>query len=213
MPRYIDLTHPMHSDMPVFPGDPKPAFQDVMTLEQDGCSVQTMQCCNHLGTHLDAPSHFIPGGRTVEELPLSSLLGPAVILDLSSCLEKGLIEPEDIQRRLPQDHPERIILRTGWSSRFDRGGYFEGFPVLSPEAADYLAGEKISLLGMDTPSPSPFDDPGHRIHKALLGAEVVIVEGLRHLEDIPGRQFEILVLPLPLKGASGSPCRAVAKVK
>jgi kynurenine formamidase len=184
-----------------------------MTLEKDGCSVQTISCCNHLGTHLDAPSHFLAQGLTVEELPLSALIGPALILDLSPCVERGRIEPEDIKARLPKEHPERIILRTGWAERFDSGGYFEGFPVLSLEAARYLAGLKIRLLGMDTPSPSPFDDPDHLIHKALLGEGIVIVEGLRRLEDIPGNTFEIVVLPLPIQGASGSPCRAVARVR
>jgi kynurenine formamidase len=184
-----------------------------MTLEQDGCSVQTISCCNHLGTHLDAPSHFLAEGRTVEALPLSALIGPAVILDLTHCANTGIIEPEDVQRRLPQDHPERIILRTGWSKRFESGGYFEGFPVLSLEAADFFASLRISLLGMDTPSPSPFDDPGHRIHKTLLGAEIIIVEGLCCLEEIPGERFDMVVLPWPIHGASGSPCRAVAQVR
>jgi arylformamidase len=179
MKKYLDLTHKIEAEMVVFPGDPPPEMREVMTLGQDMCTVQSICFNNHIGTHLDAPSHFIEGGMTVDRISLESLIGSAVILDFTHKGKNGLITKEDLEThayRIPSG--SRLLIKTGWDVNFTSNAFYEGFPCLTQEAAGYLVQLKITLLGLDTPSPSPLDDPGQTIHKTLLGAGIVILESL-----------------------------------
>jgi kynurenine formamidase len=210
MARYIDLTHRIEEGMPVFPGDPQPEVREIMTLGEDFCMVQSIRFNNHIGTHLDAPSHFIEGGMTVDQIPLETLIGEAIILD---CTDKGkndLITKKDLQHYQQRiDTGSRVILKTGWDRNFTSTAYYKHFPCLTPESAEYLASLKIKLLGMDTPSPSPLDDPDQAIHKTLLGAGVVLVESIKNVTQIDRDECQLIILPLPIKDFSGAPCRVV----
>jgi arylformamidase len=214
MKRYIDLTHLIEEDMPVWPGDPQPEIGHPMTLGKDVCTVQSIRFNCHLGTHLDAPSHFIKGGITVNQIPLETLIGKAVILDFTDRGENDLITREDLkrhQRRL--DHGVRVLIKTGWDKNFMPVSFYKDFPCFTLGAAEYLAFMKISLLGLDTPSPSPVEDPNEAIHKTLLGAGIVIVEAIKGLTLINQDECEVIVLPPMLKGFSGAPCRVLAVVE
>jgi len=211
MTRYIDLTHHIEESMPVFPGDPPPEIRQVMTLGKDICAVQSIQFNNHVGTHLDAPSHFIEGGMTVDKIPLESLIGNAVILDFTDKGKNDLITKEDLQPHRHRIVPgSRVLIKTGWDVNFTSGAFYEHFPCLTQEAAELLVSLKIRLLGTDTPSPSPLDDPGQTIHKTLLGAGVVILESVNNLTLIDRDQCQIIILPPLIKEFSGAPCRVVA---
>jgi arylformamidase len=211
MKKYLDLTHRIEQNMPVFPGDPPPEIREVTTLGKDIYSVQSISFNNHIGTHLDAPSHFIEGGMTVEQIPLESLIGRAVILDFTYKGKNDLITKKDLQAHEYLIPPgSRMLIKTGWDVNFTSEAYFENFPCLTREAAEYLVHLRIRLLGTDTPSPSPLADPDQTIHRTLLAAEIVIVESLRNLTLIDRSQCQIIVLPLPIKGFSGAPCRVVA---
>ena len=211
MKKYIDLTHRIVQDMPVFPGDPPPEIREVTTLGKDSYAVQSIRFSNHIGTHLDAPSHFIEGGVTVEEIPLESLIGRAVILDFTCKGKNDRVTIEDLQAHEYLMPPgSRVLIKMGWDVNFTSEAYFENFPCLTREAAEYLVHRRIRLLGTDTPSPSPLADPGEIIHKTLLAAGIVIVESLKNLTLIDRNQCKIIVLPLPIKDFSGAPCRVVA---
>lgn len=212
MVRYIDLTFPVEEDMPVWPGDSRPDLREVKTLNRDGYAVQSIRFSNHLGTHLDVPSHVAEGGRTLDGIPLETLIGKAILIDCTSKGKKDRITPKDLQahgNRLRRG--ARVLIRTGWDKHYGASFFFQDFPCLTLEAAQILAERGIRLLGMDTPSPSPVDDPGQGIHKTLLGADVVLLECLTNLHRIRGSECELIVLPPLFKGFSGSPCRAVAK--
>jgi arylformamidase len=209
--RFIDLTHFIEKDMPVWPGDQRPIITEAMTIEKDMCSLQSIRFTTHLGTHIDAPSHIIKGGMTVDQIPLETLIGKAFVLDFSHKGEKELITKEDLRKHEAcLFSGSRVLLRTGWDIRFGSESFFTGFPCLTLEAAKYLSMRKIILLGMDTPSPSPVDDPGQEIHKTLLGADIMLLEGLRNLSRIQGNECELIALPAPFKNFSGAPCRVVA---
>ena len=211
MKKYLDLTHRIEQDMPVFPGDPPPEIREVTTLGKDSYAVQSIRFSNHIGTHLDAPSHFIEGGMTVEEIPLESLIGRAVILDFTCKGKNDRVTIEDLQAHEYLMPPgSRVLIKTGWDVNFTSEAYFESFPCLTREAAEYLVHLKIRLLGTDTPSPSPLADPNETIHRTLLAAGIVIVESLKNLTLIDRNQCQIIVLPLPIKDFSGAPCRVVA---
>ncbi|MBS3779751.1 MAG: cyclase family protein [Desulfovermiculus sp.] len=211
MGQWIDLTHPVYDHMPVWPGDRPVQVEDVMTVPKDGCSVQRIVMGNHVGTHVDAPAHFVANGQTVDTLPLQALTGPARLISVPR-KERQVIAREDLEAPLAMwQGCKRLILHTGWDIRFTSFSFYQEFPVLTFEAAEYLAGLGLYLLGMDTPSPSPIDDPGQRIHKVLLGAGTVLVESMANLSALSPGEIDVCVLPLPLGKASGSPCRAMGR--
>jgi kynurenine formamidase len=213
MKRYIDLTHRIEPGMVVFPGDPQPEFREIMTLGKDICTVQSIKFNNHIGTHLDAPSHFVDNGMTVDQIPLDTLMGKAIILDFTDKGENGLIRRKDLEKHHHiLDTRVRVLLKTGWDENFTSPAYYEDFPCITLEAAEFLVARKIRLLGMDTPSPSPLDEPDQAIHKTLLGAGIIIVESLKNLTAIHTNECELIILPLPIKDFSGTPCRAVAAI-
>jgi kynurenine formamidase len=148
---------------------------------------------------------------TVDEIPLEALIGRAVILDFTDKSKNDLITKEDLKAHTYRIHPgSRLLIKTGWDVNFTSEAYYEDFPCLTREAAEFLVSCKIRLLGMDTPSPSPLDDPGQIIHKTLLGAGVVILESVKNLTLIERDQCQIIVLPPPIKDFSGAPCRVIA---
>lgn len=211
MKTFIDLTYNLAEDTPMWPGETSPEIWDSKILEKDGYSVQSICFSNHVGTHLDAPSHFIKGGLTLDQIPLETLIGKAVILDLTYKREGDIITRPDLevfQDRFGQS--SRILLKTGWDCKFRIGHFFDHFPCLTLEAAQYLASTRPLLLGMDTPSPSPTGDPDEGIHKTLLGAGILHLEALRNLTLIKQDECELIVLPPLFKGFSGGPCRVVA---
>ena len=214
MKSYIDLTHLIEEGMPVFPGDPQPEIMEPMTLGKDICTVQSIRFNNHVGTHLDAPSHFVEEGLALHEIPLETLIGRAIILDFTDKGKNGLIAKEDLQQHSKNLEPgARVLLKTGWDKNFKPAVFYEDFPCLAPDAAQYLVSRKIRLLGMDTPSPSPIEDPDQVIHKTLLGAGIVLLEALKNLISIDRNECELIVLPPPFKNFSGAPCRVVAVVE
>ena len=213
MSRYIDLTHRIEENMQVFPGDPAVEIREVMTLGKDICTVQSIRFNNHVGTHLDAPSHFIEGGMTADQIPLDTLIGTAVILDFTNKGKNDLITEKDLHPYEKRIHPgSRVLIKTGWDVHFTSGAFYEHFPCLTQEAAEFLVSLEIGLLGMDTPSPSPLDDPYQAIHKTLLGAGIVLLEGIKNLTLLDRDECQLIVLPLPVKNFSGAPCRVVAIV-
>ena len=214
MVRYIDLTFPLEEAMPVWPGDPGPEFREVKSLEQDGYAVQSIRISNHVGTHLDAPSHVVRGGITLDRIPLEILIGKAVLIDFSDKGKKDRITRKDLQARGGMIREgTRVLIRTGWDAHYGSSFFFHDYPCLTLGAAQDLAERGIALLGMDTPSPSPIDDPEQGIHKTLLGAGILLLEGLAYLHRLRGKECELIVLPPLFKGFSGSPCRAVAVEK
>jgi kynurenine formamidase len=201
----------MGQDTMVWPGDPPPKFHEKASVEKDGYSVQTMRLSNHVGTHLDAPSHVIAGGMTLDQIPLETLIGRAVVLDFTDKGRNDLIRRRDLEPFADRlEAGGRVLARTGWDRHFNTPAYYEGFPCFTLEAANYLVSRKIVLLGMDVPSPSPVDDPGQAIHKTFLGAGVILLEALRNLALLRDAECDLIALPPLFKGLSGSPCRVVA---
>jgi len=214
-----DLTHPVETDMPAYPGDPPVAVEPHATVESDGYRVSTVAFGTHAGTHVDAPSHTEPDGKTINEFPLESFVFDAALVDCGELDLRTAIGPAD----LPAPDVELLVLRTGWADRWGDPSYFD-HPYLSEAAADYCA-ERGYHVGIDAASvdPSPADagvtgtdgaaEPdGVPAHHALLGAERLIVENLTNLTELPER-FELRAYPVRVADADGSPVRAVAVVE
>jgi len=159
---------------------------------------------------MDAPLHFYNGVPTIDELPLEQCVGQAVLIDVTSVGPRGEIGVDHLRaHERPISAARKVVLRTGWSGRWERPEYFVDYPVIGERAAEWLIGRGVHLVGVDTPSVDREPNPSHFI---ILGSHACIVENLTNLAQVDEGIFELIVLPLPLKGLDGSPVRAVARV-
>lgn len=205
--RAIDLSHPIHTGMPVYPGTPRPAVAPANTIAEHGFAERLLTFGSHTGTHMDAPAHLLDGGRTLDAYSPDRFLGPGCVIDVAtSGLTTGLL----------RDQEERLrgcsfaLLHTGWSRFWGSPAYFEGFPTLTADAATWLASLGLSAVGVDAISVDSIESPDLPVHRVLLGAGVLLVENLTNLELLPPRGFTVCSLPLPLAEADGAPCRTIA---
>ena len=209
MATYVDLSHPVSTGMPVYPGDPEVQFASALTGANDGVAVERLSMGSHAGTHLDAPSHAIPGGRTVDAIPLDCLVGEALVLRAEVAAAQR-IRPTDLT--IPATLPGIVCIATGWDAHFGTAEALR-HPVVTHELAQTLWSRGARVLALDTLSPDPTAQPeqGMPVHEYWLGRDGVLVENLRGLATIPDA-VELSLLPLRLAGVDGSPIRAVAKI-
>jgi arylformamidase len=204
---YVDLSMPISSTMPTNrPDHAAPSLVPYASIDANGWDGTMITIDSHCGTHIDAPSHFVRNGATVEALPLDVLIGEAQVVDA---------RPATTGRRITVDGfgpitSERVIVHTGWSDRAHDGtdDYFREYAFLDPALARHLADSGVRLVGIDGPSVDPDSDDAHQI---LLGSGVLIVENLASTASLPPL-VELIVMPLRLVGLDGSPVRAVAVV-
>jgi arylformamidase len=198
-----DLTMKISPGMLVNPDHFAPEISRYATIAEQGWAGTRLVLDSHLGTHLDAPCHFIEGAGGVDSIDLDVLIGEAQVVHLEDISDDQAVS---LDSALPGSSP-RVLLATGWSSRTtEPGRYFGHFPQLTPETAEKLITAGVRLVGLDLPSP----DRDGGIHTALLGAGCVIVENLVGLSELPAH-CRLTILPLPVAGADGCPVRAVAE--
>jgi len=207
MSRIIDLT------LTVRPGMRGVDFEARSSVDNKGWNTQMLHLYSHSGTHLDAPYHFIAGGKTLEQLALDKCIGPALVIDLSRVQPRELITVEHLAAYAQRIGPgSRLLLKTGWSARVDSPEYRNDLPRISLPLAEWLAGREIALLGVEPPSVADVNSPEEltSVHRTLLGAGIVIVEGLANLDALQQEEVTFIALPLKLEGGDGSPVRAIA---
>ncbi len=205
--KVIDLSHFIEEGMPVFPGTESPELKEICTISNDGFSEKLLSMSSHAGTHIDAPAHMLDGGLCLDEFPADHFTGKAFVLNCR------LIGRDITIEHLPDESILKevsfLLLNTGWDKKWGSPQYFEGFPALSEEAAEYLAGFGLKGLGTDALSVDLMESETFIVHRTLLKKNMVMIEnltGLDKLEDI----VMISVFPLKIKHADGSPVRAVA---
>jgi arylformamidase len=202
-----DISVPVHEALPVWPGEsPVRLRQTARIGDGSAANVSQISCGVHTGTHVDAPLHFVDGGAPVEQLDLHTLMGPAFVGDVRGVESIG---PE-LLARLPMPRgTERLLLRTDNSALWATSRDFkEDFAALTPEAARWVVDAGVKLVGIDYLSIQRFHDAEPWTHRILLGAGVIIVEGL-DLGGVGQGMYELTCLPLLLAGAEGAPARAV----
>lgn len=206
MPRIYDISLPVTNDVVVYPGNPPVRLAPQQEMSKGGSSnVSLLSFGSHTGTHVDAPRHMIDGGAGVDRLPLEALMGPAVVVGVG---DDVMAVGESELRSFGLDGQMRVLLKTR-NSRFIREGEFhKDYTYLAPDGAAYLVGLGVRLVGIDYLSIEQFHSGHHRTHKTLLGAGVVIVEGL-DLSAVPAGEYELCCLPQLLPGLDGAPARAV----
>ena len=187
----IDISQEVFS-CKVFPGDPAPASQRVLSIDKgDICNLTSFSMCAHNGTHVDAPFHFLSGGNTIEKIDLDSFVGDCYV-----ARHEGNVSEDDaadiLEKAQTAGAPERILIA--------------GKATVTAEAAQVFAQSKIKLLGNESQTVGPEDAP-MEVHKILLGADVVLLEGIVLKDVVEGKYF-LNAAPLNLGGCDGAPCRA-----
>lgn len=209
---FVDLSVDIYHGAPNFAWDPKCAVIVHNTIDTIGYNMTQLSMSTHQGTHLDAPFHFINGGKTVEQIDLNKCIGEVLLIDLSYKRAKEPLLIEDFLPYEPHILPgSRIIYRTDWDLQLPARQYFTDFPYMTVELAQWLADKKVGMIGMDVPTPNPADY--EQVHHILLGAEMVIVEGLANLKSVPFDRFFFMAAPLKIRGRDGSPVRALAMLE
>ena len=208
--RIYDISVGVRDGAMVYPGNPVVSITPQQAISQGaGANVSRIDFGSHTGTHVDAPKHFIDDGPGVDSLPLDVLMGPARVVafgdDVMSVGEAEL-------RACELAGVTRVLICTRNSAWLAAGDaeFHRDYTYLAPDGASYLVSLGVQLVGVDYLSVEQFHSGHHRTHRTLLGAGVVIIEGLV-LSDVPPGTYELLCLPLKLVGLDGAPCRAVLR--
>lgn len=208
----LDLSHPLHEGMPVYPGTTPPLFRPCTDIETDGYLETELRLLSHTGTHLDAPAHLLPQGETLDRMKIDRFIGPGCRLDMTHVCGRD-ISANDLEPLSELLSGIRFaLIMTGWSRFWGRAEYLRNYPALAPDAARMLAATGISGLGLDTISPDPLNSNNLPAHRELLGQGCIIIENLTKLKELPDRDFTLSCPPLNIIGGDGSPVRAVALI-
>lgn len=203
-----DISVPVRSGGVVYPGNPTISITAQQAIAQGaGANVSRVDFGSHTGTHVDAPKHFFDDGAGVDALPLDVLMGPARLIAMDDSV-KSVGEAE--LRAQDLRGVTRLLIRTRNSAWLTSGSseFHPDYTFVAPDGAAYLVSLGVKLVGVDYLSVEQFHSGHHRTHRTLLGAGVVIVEGLMLTEPPPGN-YDLRCLPLRLTGLDGAPARAV----
>jgi len=198
--KLYDVTAPIYEGMAVYKN--KEEKQPKITTVTNGHVTESRICLDvHTGTHVDAPLHMINEGNTIETIPLDKLIRPCKVFDLTKVKEKII---EDNLQDLPIESNDFVLFKT--KNSFDEGFHFE-FIYVAECAANFLAQRQISGIGIDALGIERAQE-GHPTHRTLMGANVIIMEGLR-LKDVPEGEYFMVAAPLKIQGTDASPARVV----
>jgi arylformamidase len=208
--KLYDLTVPVFEGMPTWPKDPGVSLRLARSIARgDGANVTHLEMGAHTGTHMDAPFHFEPDGSGIDQIPLEVLIGPCRVFDLTNIpghVDRPALEKCDLRG------VTRALFKTKNSRHWARGDreFDRGFIAIAADGAEYLVARGVRFVGVDYLSVEPYGSKEHTVHHTFLRANVAIVEGL-NLTDVLAGDYELIALPVKLKGADGAPARVVLR--
>lgn len=202
---FFDISVGISPNLMIWPGDPPVQISKLASRNKgDSFELSRLALSTHTGTHIDPPVHFVPGGKTSDQLNLTKCLGPVLVASIPghSIIQKRDIESYDWNRF------HRVLFKTRNSNFNWQASFRSEFTSLSEEAAEFLIGKNIQLVGIDYLSIESENNPDFPVHHKLLENEVVILEGINLLEVPPGI-YELVCLPLKITNGDGAPARAI----
>jgi arylformamidase len=210
--RAVDLTQTIENGMTVYLGDVVPEISRSKSLEKDGVNLSVMTLGSHTGTHVDAPIHFVKGGRALDQLPIESFIGEAAVLDLSYIRAGGEITRSDLKKSADEvKRGDIVLLFTGMSRRWKDLRARKTITYLNGGAARWLVERAVKAVGIDYLSVERFGAKVPVAHVTLLSHGIPIVESLnKNLSRLVGRRVLFLCLPIKVGGCDGAPARAIA---
>ena len=182
-------------------------------LVEDGWNATTLGLYSHCGTHMDAPRHFLADGASLDQQDLTVCIGPARVINLTPITSRQSISVECLGPVAAEIQAgDRLLLRTDWYHRHGTPAYRDELPRVSLELAQWLVDRRVALLGVEPPSVADVNNLQEltAVHEVLLGGNVLIVEGLAHLDQLDSDMVDFVALPLKVQEGDGSPVRAIA---
>ncbi len=206
MKKIHDISKPLSIDTTTWPGDPEISLENILKISSgDACNLTKICMSAHAGTHIDAPSHFISDGKTLDLMPLEIFIGECLVCEYIGDNEIDINYIEKINL----NGIERILFKTKNSHNRNKKKFDENFISLSDKTALYLIEKKIKLIGIDYLSIEKFHaEKGNPVHMNLLSNNIAILENI-NLADINPGIYELICLPIFFKGIEAAPARAV----
>lgn len=198
-----DISLNIEEGMVSFPGDTIPEFKRMKKIETDNYNLSNMRVSVHVGTHVDAPSHFIENGRTIEEIPPQRFMGEVQVIEIGDNNEIKKSELESIDF-----NSNKILFKTNNSRIISENIFYDDFVYLNYEAAEFLIESGIDFIGIDYLTIESIDTTDFAVHKLLLKNNVIVLEGI-NLKGVNPGKYKMISLPLKLTGAEASPVRAL----
>jgi len=208
---WIDISYPLKKGMLHWPQDPVPPSveSNAMTVEEVGTITMSQMTINsHHGTHVDAPRHFFPDGKTIDEMPLDAIMGPARVIEIK---DTESIKPQELELHNIQPG-ERILFKTVNSSYYQKEKFVEDFVHISTEGAHYLKDKRVSVVGIDYLAVGSFRDRDNlvEVHKVLVGNGIWVLEAI-DLSGVKAGRYEIICLPIKIEHGDGAQARAILR--
>ena len=215
--KIVDLSLMFHSGMQTYHRNYHPKFKRIKsaTHKKNNREVSTIQIGSHLGTHIDAPRHFIKNGKTIDQYDVSHFCGDAIIVNLVYKKKRSVVSISDVEKQVKNFQGKIIIFRFDWTDKYyNKRNFFYDHPYLSVELCKWLVKKKIKLVGFDTPQP---DNPRNAFtkykdgenHKIFLKNDILIIEYLTNLKKIKKKYFYFIGAPLNIQHCDGSPARCI----
>ncbi|QVK20365.1 cyclase family protein [Mycoplasmatota bacterium] len=202
----INLSHEFKENTTLFPGTDKPSIEQICTVREDEYSVFRLTYSNHIGTHLDVQGHMIENGKLITDYHISNFRGKGVVVD---CRSEKVINKDLLIDKI--EDVEFVLICSGFDKLYEDSKYFSNYPLFTEEAIDYLIEKGIKGVGVDYISVDPIDSTDFKLHKKILGEDIIIYENLCNLDQLVGKDFNFLGFPLLYKG-DGIPVRVVAEI-
>jgi len=202
-----DVSVPLTNNTPIWPSGPPIRFSPKSHLSRDGSyevNETVIEMGSHMGTHIDAPYHFISDGKRLHEIPLELLIGRATVFEIPGVRSIGVKELTS----LSWNGVERVLFKTENSKHWQDGAFYENFVYLEPDGAEFLVDRGIRLVGIDYLSIEKFKAARHLTHLTLLSKNIVVIEGL-DLSRVSQGDYTIYALPLNLRDTDGGPTRVI----
>jgi arylformamidase len=205
---WIDISVPLRNGMVTWPGDAP--FERSPTLRiatGEPCNLSQISTTVHIGTHMDAPLHYLPDAAGIETMPISAAIGRAKVLEIhdQEVIRMAELEPHRLAKG------ERVLFKTRNSAHcWKTDSFHMKYVYIDPEAARYLVERGVQTVGVDYLSVGAFENGGPETHRILLEAGIWIIEGLQ-LEHVEPGKYELVCLPLKIIGSDGAPARAVLR--
>jgi len=208
--KWIDISYPLSEEIIYWPQDPVPPDikTNTFTSEEVTITMSQMTINTHHGTHVDAPRHFYPDGTSIDEMPLTAIMGPARVIEIK---DTNLINPEELEGHNIRAG-ERVLFKTINSSYYKQGKFVEDFVHITKESAQFIADKNISVVGIDYLAVGSFRDRSSliKVHQILLGNGIWIVEAL-DLSGVKPGDYEIICLPIKIKQGDAGQARAIIR--
>jgi arylformamidase len=201
----VDLTHPISPEMPVyFPWHPSTNVEQTATYGEHQCEVRRLSIGSHTGTHIDAPSHVFAGMPALDSYDPRLWVQSATVLDFTPRQPRETITQEDMQKK-KLCRGRAVVIKTGWDRQFGRDDYYETYPPIANEAAEFLVEMDVPLVAADT--PFTFD-----VHKILLRKGIPLVTNINNTSLLKEGEITLISAPLLVRGGDGAPARVLAIV-